>query len=95
MQPSRVILGALTTEKTDRLRERHNVVCFRVAPAANKIEIRHAVEKLFDVRVTAVRTLNNTGKFKRWGRFRGKRPDWKKAFVTLETGHEIQIYKGV
>lgn len=95
MEPDRVILGALTTEKSDRLREQSNVVCFRVAPGANKVDIRRAVENLFEVRVTAVRTLNNTGKFKRWGRFRGKRPDWKKAFVTLEEGHEIQIYKGV
>lgn len=91
----RVILGALTTEKSDRLREQSNVVCFRVLPEANKVEIRRAVETLFEVEVEAVRTANNTGKFKRWGRFRGKRPDWKKAFVTLKEGHEIEIYKGV
>ena len=95
MEADRVILGPLSTEKADRLLEKENVVCFRVRRAANKIQIRRAVESLFEVEVKGVRTSNFTGKNKRWGRFVGRRPDWKKAFVTLEEGHTIQIFKGV
>ncbi len=95
MEAGAVILGPLTTEKADRLREKQNVICFRVRPAANKVQIRRAVEDLFEVEVTAVRTSNFTGKVKRWGRFSGRRPNWKKAFVTLAEGHTIEIFKGV
>ena len=95
MNDEQIILGPLTTEKADRLLEQHNVVCFRVVPVANKVQIRRAVERLFDVRVTAVRTANRKGKIKRWGRFAGRRPNWKKAFVTLKKGETIEIYKGV
>ena len=95
MRRVQLILGPVTTEKADRLREEHNVFCFRVVPSANKIQIKSAVEELFDVRVVSVRTSKFIGKYKRWGRFRGKRPDWKKAFVTLAEGHHIEIYKGV
>lgn len=95
MEADRVILEPLTTEKAERLREMQNVVCFRVSPKANKIQIRHAVEHLFEVKVTDVRTSNFKGKYKRWGRFVGRRPHWKKAFVTLAEGHTIEIFKGV
>ena len=95
MKDDRVILGPITTEKAERLRERQNVVCFRVVPAANKVQIRKAVENLFEVKVKRVRTSNFQGKIKRWGRFSGRRPNWKKAFVTLEEGHSVEIYKGV
>lgn len=95
MEAAAVILGPLTTEKADRLLDRHNVICFRVRCAANKVQIRRAVEELFEVEVTAVRTSNFIGKNKRWGRFTGRRPNWKKAFVTLAEGHTIEIFKGV
>lgn len=95
MEPERVILEPLTTEKADRLQEKHNVVCFRVHPRANKPQIRRAVEGLFSVEVTAVRTAGFRGKEKRWGRFSGRQPDWKKAFVTLAEGHSVEIFKGV
>lgn len=95
MEADQVILGPLTTEKADRLREKGNVVCFRVRRAANKVQIRRAVELLFEVEVTGVRTANFTGKNKRWGRFVGRRPGWKKAFVTLREGHSVEIFKGV
>lgn len=95
MEPGAIILGPLTTEKADRLRETRNVICFRVRQDANKVQIRHAVETLFEVEVTRVRTSNFTGKTKRWGRFSGRRPDWKKAFVTLAEGHTIELFKGV
>ena len=95
MEADRVILEPLTTEKAERLRETRNVVAFRVSPKANKIQIRRAVESLFEVEVKDVRTSNFTGKNKRWGRFVGRRPNWKKAYVTLEEGHAIEIFKGV
>ena len=95
MESDRVILGPVTTEKADRLQEKHNVVCFRVHPDANKVQIRRAVESLFEVEVTAVRTAGDRGKLKRWGRYVGRKPDWKKAFVTLAEGHSVQIFKGV
>ena len=95
MEANRVILEPLTTEKAERLRETQNVVAFRVSPKANKIQIRRAVERLFEVEVKDVRTSNFTGKNKRWGRFVGRRPNWKKAYVTLEEGHVIEIFKGV
>ena len=95
MEADRVIQEPLTTEKAERLREMQNVVCFKVNPKANKVEIRRAVEQLFEVKVTDVRTSNFRGKNKRWGRFVGRRPDWKKAFVTLAEGHTIEIFKGV
>ncbi len=95
MEADRVILEPLTTEKAERLRETQNVVAFRVSPKANKIQIRRAVESLFEVEVKDVRTSNFTGKNKRWGRFVGRRPNWKKAYVTLEEGHVIEIFKGV
>lgn len=95
MEADRVILEPLTTEKAERLRETRNVVAFRVSPKANKIQIRRAVESLFEVEVKDVRTSNFTGKNKRWGRFVGRRPNWKKAYVTLEEGHVIEIFKGV
>ncbi|MCY3747555.1 MAG: 50S ribosomal protein L23 [Acidobacteria bacterium] len=95
MEADRVILEPLTTEKAERLRETQNVVAFRVSPKANKIQIRRAVETLFEVAVKDVRTSNFTGKNKRWGRFVGRRPNWKKAYVTLEEGHVIEIFKGV
>lgn len=95
MESDRVILEPLTTEKAERLRETQNVVAFRVSPKANKIQIRRAVESLFEVEVRDVRTSNFTGKNKRWGRFVGRRPNWKKAYVTLEEGHAIEIFKGV
>lgn len=95
MEADRVILEPLTTEKAERLRETQNVVAFRVSPKANKIQIRRAVERLFEVEVKDVRTSNFTGKNKRWGRFVGRRPNWKKAYVTLEEGHTIEIFKGV
>ncbi len=95
MEADRVILEPLTTEKAERLRETQNVVAFRVSPKANKIQIRRAVETLFEVEVKDVRTSNFTGKNKRWGRFVGRRPNWKKAYVTLEEGHAIELFKGV
>jgi large subunit ribosomal protein L23 len=78
-----------------RQKEEQNTVAFRVRPDANKVEIRTAVEKVFSVKVTAVRTSSYEGKLKRMGRHQGRRPDWKKAVVTLAPGHKIELVEGV
>jgi large subunit ribosomal protein L23 len=103
-----VIKRPLLTEKSARLRETGGgaaapaegdsyaqQVVFEVARDANKIEIRAAIEKLFKVGVTDVRTLVVRGKAKRIGRFGGRRPSWKKAFVTLKPGDNIEFFEGV
>ncbi len=91
-----VIRGPLITEKATLLKEDGRTLCFKVARAATKSEIRRAVEQLFSVKVTSVRTISMRGKMKRYGRFEGKRPDWKKAFVTLRKGEKmIEFFEGV
>lgn len=93
--PRQVIVRPLMTEKGMRLKEERNAVTFRVVPDANKVEIRHAVEAIFNVKVTGVRTATVGGKLKRMGRFQGRRPSWKKAVVTLAAGHKIELVEGV
>ena len=88
-----IILEPVVTEKSTRQRETHNVVAFVVARNANKIEIRKAVEKLFDVSVTSVRTITVPGKRKRLGRYEGMRSGWKKAIVTLKEGESIEFFE--
>ncbi|HEX3777181.1 MAG TPA: 50S ribosomal protein L23 [Polyangiaceae bacterium] len=92
MKPADIIKRPIAlTEKAARLRESNQVV-FEVAMAANKIEIKGAVEALFSVKVTDVNTLVQRGKVKRVGRELGKRPNWKKAVVTLREGDDIQFF---
>jgi large subunit ribosomal protein L23 len=89
MKPTEVIRRPLITEKTTIAREQGSeVVVFEVATGATKIDIRHAVEKLFGVKVAGVRTQIAHGKFKRQGRFEGQRSDWKKAWVRLKAGEK-------
>ena len=96
MNVNDVIRGPLVTEKATVLKDDQRTVCFRVAVSANKTEIRQAVEKLFGVKVDSVRTMRMSGKLKRYGRFEGKRSDWKKAFVTLREGEQmIEFFEGV
>jgi large subunit ribosomal protein L23 len=91
-----VIRGPLITEKATLLKEDGRTLCFEVAVAATKAEIRRAVEQLFSVKVASVRTMSMSGKLKRYGRFEGKRPNWKKAFVTLREGEKmIEFFEGV
>lgn len=79
-----VIQQPLVTEKSTLLREKDGRYCFRAHKGANKIEIARAVEALFEgVKVADVRTANVRGKVKRAGRYQGKAPDWKKAWVRL------------
>jgi len=88
---SRIILGPVVAEKASRVAEDHNQVVLKVLPNANKAEIKKAVESLFDVKVAAVSTANVKGKVKRVGRTFGKRSDWKKAYVTLADGADLNF----
>ncbi len=90
-----VLLGPLLTEKGTLLKEKDNKVLFKVARNANKIEIKKVVEEVFKVKVDRVTTINCKGKKKRLGRFEGKRPDWKKAMVTLKKGEKLDFIEGV
>lgn len=86
-----LIRKPMITEKGTRLQETLNQYTFEVDPAANKIEIKAAVEARFSVSVTNVRTSKIPGKLKRLGRFSGRRPDRKKAIVTLAEGSTIDF----
>ncbi|HEY6874023.1 MAG TPA: 50S ribosomal protein L23 [Geobacteraceae bacterium] len=88
-----VIKKPLITEKTTTEKDAKNVVVFVVNKDANKIEIKESVEKLFKVEVTAVKTVNVAGKVKRVGKHIGKRPNWKKAYVSLKTGNNIDFFE--
>ena len=92
--PREIIIRPLMTEKSMRQKEELNTVTFRVHPDANKVEIRAAVEQVFNVKVTDVRTASFEGKLKRMGRHVGRRADWKKAIVTLAAGHKIELVEG-
>ena len=89
-EPTRVILSLVVTEKAERLKAEQSRYTFKVAPTANKIEVRDAVERLFKVHVRDVRVMNYLGKMRRMGRFSGRRSDWKKAIVTLKQGERIE-----
>jgi large subunit ribosomal protein L23 len=93
--PRSIVELAIITEKGTKLRSSANAYVFRVHPAANKIEIATAVEKIFTVSVTQVRTMNRKGKPKRLGRFLGNRSSWKKAVVTLKSGQAIEAFDQV
>lgn len=90
----KVILAPHVSEKTARLEENNNQVTFKVLKSANKNEIKDAVELMFNVKVVDVKVLNQKGKSKMFGRFSGKRQDWKKAYVTLEEGSETIDFLG-
>jgi large subunit ribosomal protein L23 len=92
--PREIIVRPLMTEKSMRLKDEQNTVTFQVRPDANKIEIRHAIEAVFNVKVADVRTASFEGKLKRMGRHQGRRADWKKAIVTLQPGHKIELVEG-
>jgi len=92
MTPADIIKRPIAlTEKAALLKESNKVV-FEVALRANKIEIKKAVEAMFDVDVVEVNTLVQRGKMKRMGRGDAKRPNWKKAIVTLREGDDIQFF---
>ncbi len=97
MRVQEIIRRPLITEKSTELRETGiNVVAFEVARDANKIQVKRAVEAQFKVRVAEVRIANCHGKVRRQGRFVGRRPDWKKAYVRLAEGEKpIEFFEGM
>ena len=90
-----IIRRPLITEKTSIQKEMANQLTFEVDRKANRIEIRRAIERIFNVRVATVRTMQVKGKVKQRGRIVGKRRDWKKAIVTLRPGERIDFFEGV
>ena len=91
----KVLIQALVSEKATDLQEKQNCYVFKVLQSANKLEIKKAVEKAFNVKVASITTINVKGKTKRLGRFEGKRSGWKKAFVSLKEGDTIELFESV
>jgi len=94
MSPLEVLIAPLITEKGTLVNETSNQVVFRVRREANKEQIRRAIESFFKVRVEKVHTVNLLGKRRRTAKSIGKRPDWKKAYVTLAEGQTIDFFEG-
>jgi len=95
MEIFEIIRRPLVTEKGTQLRELQGQYLFEVDHRANKYQIKGAVEKLFNVHVEDVKTLNIRGKIKRVGRGIGKKSNWKKAYITLREGEKIEFFEGV
>ena len=87
-----IIRRPIVTEKGVAKKDEERTLCFEVAAAANKTQIKQAVENLFKVKVDEVRTVTNTGKLRRRGKFAGYRADWKKAYVRLKEGQKAPEY---
>jgi large subunit ribosomal protein L23 len=88
-----IIIRPIVTERSALAEANENTYVFQVGEGANKHEIRAAVESFFSVKVEDVRTVRVRGKFKRFGRFYGKRSNWKKAYVKLASGHSINFFE--
>ena len=88
-----VLIRPIFSEKTTSLQNEANVYTFEVGETANKLQIKNAVQTLFDVEVQAVRTVIMRGKNKRFGRFYGKRSNWKKAYVRLADGQSLNFFE--
>jgi large subunit ribosomal protein L23 len=90
-----VIRRPIVTEKAVAKKDGERTLCFEVAPEANKVLVKAAVERLFKVKVAGVRTSKQVGKLRRRGRFSGYRSDWKKAYVTLKAGEKMPEYADI
>ena len=90
-----ILRRPLITEKSTVEKDKGNKLVFEVDQRANKIEIKQAVEQMFKVNVLDVTTMTMKGKKKRVGRFFTKRPDWKKAMVTIKPGQRVEFFEGV
>lgn len=88
---SKVLIAPVVSEKSTRVGEQSRQMVFKVLPDASKPEVRKAVEKMFDVTVMGVQLANVKGKVKRFGQTTGRRSDWKKAYVTLAEGSDIDF----
>ena len=86
-----VIKRPLDTEKLDRMREKQNAYAFEVDGKATKLEVKAAVQELFKVKVTGVRTMVRSGKLKGRGKMKRRMPDWKRAIVTLKAGDTVEF----
>jgi large subunit ribosomal protein L23 len=96
MRTQEIIRRPLITEKSTEQREERNIIAFEVHRDANKIEVKRAVEAQFKVKVAEVRIARVHGKVRRQGRFVGRRPDWKKAYVRLVEGEkQIEFFEGM
>jgi large subunit ribosomal protein L23 len=87
-----IIIAPLVTEKSTDLKDKERLLCFKVHKNSNKINIKKAVEELFKTEVDSVRVMNFRGKEKRFGRYTGKRPSWKKAYVKLKKNAKMVEY---
>jgi large subunit ribosomal protein L23 len=87
----KVLLAPVVSEKSSRVADASRQFVFKVLPCASKPEIRQAVELMFDVKVKGVQVSNMRGKTRRFGQTMGKRVNWKKAYVTLAEGHDIDF----
>ena len=95
MIPHDIIRRPVITEKSNLQKETVNQVTFEVASKSNRVDIKSAVEHIFNVKVAGVRTVNVKGKVKRRGRTIGKRRNWKKAIVSLMPGQRIEFFDGI
>ena len=91
MNFTEVLISPILSEKSVQMKDAQNRYTFKVNPKANKSEIKKAVETLFKVKVTAVRTANQSGKLHKVGRYEGYRSDWKKAMVSVKAGQKIDM----
>jgi len=91
--PRNIVIAPIVTEKSSTANEENNCYTFRVSINANKIEIKKAIETIFEVKVLRVNTLRQNGKPKKQGRYSGKRADWKKAIVKLADGNSIAEFE--
>jgi large subunit ribosomal protein L23 len=86
-----ILCAPIISEKSSNAADQSNQFVFKVQKSATKLQIKNAVELMFAVKVESVRVLNVKGKIKRFGRTLGKRSDWKKAYVKLQSGHNIEL----
>ncbi len=93
IHPRNIVIAPIITEKSGIQMNANNTYTFKVSMNANKIEIKKAIEHIFSVKVLNVNTIRMMGKPKRLGRYDGKRPDWKKAIVTLRAGDKIADFE--
>lgn len=93
IHPRNIVIAPIITEKSGIQLSTNNTYTFKVSMNANKIEIKKAIEHIFSVKVLNVNTIRMMGKPKRLGRYNGKRPDWKKAIVTLREGDKIADFE--
>ncbi|MBW1989485.1 MAG: 50S ribosomal protein L23 [Deltaproteobacteria bacterium] len=94
MNPYQILMRPVITEKSTLAKEVNNHLVFEVHPRSNKVEIAKAVEQIFKVQVTGVRTMTVRGKTRRRGRIAGRQKNWKKAVVSVAPGQRVEFFEG-